>query len=105
MGRPLSGAQHWTGSMQFMAIGALYGHWHTYRHDLEPVFYVFLWACIRFGDAHFVTSLAVQMVRIMGNNAGANTCGGEVSRSGRGARAGEDELALLKALSDGYLQI
>ncbi|KAI9834629.1 MAG: hypothetical protein M1826_000031 [Phylliscum demangeonii] len=49
MGQPLSGAQHRTGTMQFMTIGVLYGDLHTYRHDLESFFYVFLWACIRYG--------------------------------------------------------
>ena len=29
-----------------MAVGSLGGNDHTYRHDLESVFYVFLWAAI-----------------------------------------------------------
>ncbi|KAI1126790.1 FunK1 protein kinase [Nemania abortiva] len=35
-----------TGTRPFMAIGALKGELHTYRHDLESFFYVFLWAII-----------------------------------------------------------
>jgi len=34
------------GSQGFMAIGILGGDDHTYRHDLESVFYVFLWMAI-----------------------------------------------------------
>ena len=41
-----SGARYRTGTMQFMAIGVLEGESHTYRHDLESVFYVFLWTII-----------------------------------------------------------
>jgi serine/threonine protein kinase len=44
-----SGARHRTGTMQFMAIEVLEGKGHTYRHDLESFFYVFLWMCIRYG--------------------------------------------------------
>lgn len=44
-----SGASHRTGTMQFMAIEVLQGNGHTYRHDLESFFYVFLWMCIRYG--------------------------------------------------------
>lgn len=41
-----SGAPHRTGTMEFMAIGVLLGHQHTYRHDLESFLYVFLWICV-----------------------------------------------------------
>jgi len=34
------------GSDGFMAIGILLGQRHTYRHDLESLFYVFLWIAI-----------------------------------------------------------
>lgn len=34
------------GSDGFMAIGVLWGQRHTYRHDLESLFYVFLWLAI-----------------------------------------------------------
>lgn len=34
------------GSDGFMAIGILSGQRHTYRHDLESLFYVFLWLVI-----------------------------------------------------------
>jgi len=34
------------GSEGFMAIGILCGDPHTYRHDLESLFYVFLWVAI-----------------------------------------------------------
>jgi hypothetical protein len=44
-----SGASHWTGTMQFMAIEVLQGKGHTYRHDLESFLYVFIWMCIRYG--------------------------------------------------------
>jgi serine/threonine protein kinase len=38
------------GSDGFMAIGILSGRPHTYRHDLESLFYVFLWIAI--GNDH-----------------------------------------------------
>lgn len=41
-------AHHRTGTMQFMAIGALSREQHTYRHDLESFFYVFLWVCVHY---------------------------------------------------------
>jgi hypothetical protein len=44
-----SGASHWTGTMQFMGIEVLQEKGHTYRHDLESLFYVFIWMCIRYG--------------------------------------------------------
>lgn len=44
-----SGATHQTGTMQFMEIEVLQGRGHTYRHDLESFFYVFIWMCIRYG--------------------------------------------------------
>ncbi|KAH0538362.1 hypothetical protein FGG08_005057 [Glutinoglossum americanum] len=37
-----SGARHRTGTMEFMAIEVLEGKAHTYRHDLESFFHVFL---------------------------------------------------------------
>lgn len=43
-----SGAPHRTGTKEFMAIGALRGDVHTFRHDLESFFYVFLWICIQY---------------------------------------------------------
>ena len=42
-----SGARHRTGTMEIMAIGVPAGYSHTYRHDLESFFYVFLWIIIR----------------------------------------------------------
>lgn len=51
-----SGASHRTGTMQFMAIEVLQGKGHTYRHDLESFFYVFIWMCIRYGYNHESTS-------------------------------------------------
>jgi Fungal protein kinase len=45
-----SGARHRTGTMEFMAIEVLEGKAHTYRHDLESFFYVFLWVIIRYGQ-------------------------------------------------------
>ncbi|EGX94962.1 Protein kinase-like domain [Cordyceps militaris CM01] len=38
--------QQMVGSDGFMAIGILSGQPHTYRHDLESLFYVFLWLAI-----------------------------------------------------------
>jgi len=49
LGSAPSGASHRTGTMQFMAIEVLQGKGHTYRHDLESFFYVFIWMCIRYG--------------------------------------------------------
>lgn len=42
-----TGARHQTGTMEFMAIQVLRQVAHTYRHDLESVFYVLLWICAR----------------------------------------------------------
>ncbi|OBT65100.1 hypothetical protein VE03_05283 [Pseudogymnoascus sp. 23342-1-I1] len=44
-----SGASHRTSTMQFMAIEVLQGKGHTYQHDLESFFYVFIWMCVRYG--------------------------------------------------------
>ncbi|KAL6793193.1 hypothetical protein J3E68DRAFT_438050 [Trichoderma sp. SZMC 28012] len=40
------------GSDGFMAIGVLRGEDHTYRHDLESLFYVFLWLVIANDKEH-----------------------------------------------------
>lgn len=40
------------GSEGFMAIGILSADPHTYRHDLESLFYVFLWVSIRNDHEH-----------------------------------------------------
>ncbi|KAF7557986.1 hypothetical protein G7Z17_g224 [Cylindrodendrum hubeiense] len=40
------------GSDGFMAIGILFGEPHTYRHDLESLFYVFLWIAIANDRVH-----------------------------------------------------
>ncbi|KAJ5263480.1 hypothetical protein N7478_011085 [Penicillium angulare] len=40
------------GSDGFMAIGILTGQRHTYRHDLESLFYVFLWIAIANDHIH-----------------------------------------------------
>ncbi|QYS99468.1 Protein kinase-like domain [Trichoderma simmonsii] len=40
------------GSDGFMAIGVLRGEPHTYRHDLESLFYVFLWLAIANDSEH-----------------------------------------------------
>ncbi|KAL7796232.1 hypothetical protein V8C43DRAFT_321028 [Trichoderma afarasin] len=40
------------GSDGFMAIGVLFGHVHSYRHDLESLFYVFLWLAIANDSEH-----------------------------------------------------
>jgi hypothetical protein len=45
-----SGARHRTGTMEFMAIEVLESRAHTYRHDLESFFYVYLWVIIRYGQ-------------------------------------------------------
>lgn len=41
-----SGAPHRTGTTEFMAIDVLRAQRHTFRHDLESFFYVFLWICV-----------------------------------------------------------
>ncbi|KAI9810559.1 MAG: hypothetical protein M1826_003515 [Phylliscum demangeonii] len=113
MGRPLSGAQHRTGSMQFMAIGVLYGHWHTYRNDLEPVFYVFLCACIRYGaNASRGKEMRTSRRVLRFNCSGfwgtlPEPTPGAAKSAAREAELElvKDELVLLKASSDGYLQI
>ncbi|CAH0023440.1 unnamed protein product [Clonostachys rhizophaga] len=51
VGKGLSGAQHRTGTVEFMAIEVLLGISHTYRHDLEAFFYVLIWLCARRGWA------------------------------------------------------
>ncbi|PFH55760.1 hypothetical protein XA68_17659 [Ophiocordyceps unilateralis] len=43
-----SGAQHQTGTVQFMAVEVLRKFDHTYRHDLESFFYVLIWVCARY---------------------------------------------------------
>jgi hypothetical protein len=48
-----SGARHRTGTMEFMAIEVYEGRAHTYRHDMESFFYVFLWVIIRCGLQEF----------------------------------------------------
>jgi hypothetical protein len=45
-----TGARYRTGIMKFMAIEVLEGTAHTYRHNLESFFYVFLWVIIRYGQ-------------------------------------------------------
>lgn len=47
-----SAARRRAGTMEFMAIGTLLGHEHTYRHDLESFFYVFLWICVHYDGPH-----------------------------------------------------
>lgn len=37
-----SGASHRIGTIQFMSIEVLQSKGHTYRHDLESLFYVFI---------------------------------------------------------------
>jgi hypothetical protein len=46
LGSGPTGVRHRTGTMEFMAIEVLKGIAHTYRHDLEFFFYVFLWVII-----------------------------------------------------------
>ena len=47
IGSGRSGARNRTGTMEFMAIQVLQGIKHTCRHDVESVFYSFLWTCAR----------------------------------------------------------
>lgn len=49
LGTGRSGARCRTGTMEFMAIDVLLGADHTYRHDLESLFYVLIWQCARRG--------------------------------------------------------
>ncbi len=46
LGSGPTGVRHRIGTMEFMAIEVLKGTAHTYRHDLESFFYVFLWVII-----------------------------------------------------------
>src|SRR5438552_1363095 len=50
--------------MEFMAIEVLEGVAHTYRHDLESFFYVFLWVCIRHGHATNTSSMTPKTSRL-----------------------------------------
>ncbi|KAE8154986.1 hypothetical protein BDV25DRAFT_170316 [Aspergillus avenaceus] len=43
-----SGARGKTGTRAFMAIGLLLGERHSFMHDLESFFWVFLWICIHY---------------------------------------------------------
>ena len=47
LGSERSGARHQTGTREFMAIQVLQRLVHTYRHDMESLFYVLLWICAR----------------------------------------------------------
>ncbi|KGQ01897.1 hypothetical protein PAAG_11287 [Paracoccidioides lutzii Pb01] len=49
VGSGQSDSQHRTGTMEFMAIEVLCNIDHTYQHDLESFFYVFIWQCARHG--------------------------------------------------------
>ncbi|EEH32994.2 hypothetical protein PAAG_04047 [Paracoccidioides lutzii Pb01] len=49
VGSGRSGARHWTGTMEFMAIEVLLNIDHTYRHDLESFFYMLIWQCAHHG--------------------------------------------------------
>ena len=49
LGAGPSGARCRTGTMEFMAVDALLNRDHTYRHDLESLFYVLIWQCGRRG--------------------------------------------------------
>ena len=58
LGKELNGvpsrASHLTGTMSGVLIEVLQGKGHTYRHDLESLFYVFIWMCIRYGHEDVV---------------------------------------------------
>ncbi|WVO14634.1 hypothetical protein L204_102271 [Cryptococcus depauperatus] len=43
-----SGAKGITGTRAFMAIGVLWGHEHSFMHDLESFFWVLFWICIHY---------------------------------------------------------
>ncbi|CEJ94306.1 hypothetical protein VHEMI09846 [[Torrubiella] hemipterigena] len=43
---------HFTGTRLFTAIGLLTSDAHTYRHDLESFFYLFIWLVICQGEEH-----------------------------------------------------
>jgi serine/threonine protein kinase len=72
-----SGARHRTGTMEFMAIEVLEGRAHTYRHDLESFFYVFLWLIIRYGRGRDNRPSASIQDRVAG---GENSGGGWAER-------------------------
>nr|ODN88251.1 hypothetical protein L203_02860 [Cryptococcus depauperatus CBS 7841] len=43
-----SGAKGKTGTRVFMAIGVLWGHEHSFMHDLESFFWVLFWICVHY---------------------------------------------------------
>ncbi|POR33452.1 Uncharacterized protein TPAR_06369 [Tolypocladium paradoxum] len=43
-----SGTKGKTGTMEFMAIGALLGEQHSFMHDLESFFWVLFWICVHY---------------------------------------------------------
>ena len=47
-----SSAPSKTGTMVFMAIGALKGERHNSIHDLESLFWVLFWICIHWDGPH-----------------------------------------------------
>lgn len=60
-----SGARCRTGTMEFMVIEVLLSMSHTYWHDLESFFYVFLWLCARcgWGQSKIVTDQSTSKLR------------------------------------------
>ncbi|KAI1839917.1 hypothetical protein JX266_013876 [Neoarthrinium moseri] len=44
----VTGARGKTGTLAFMAIGALLGEQHSFMHDLESFFWVLFWICIHY---------------------------------------------------------
>ncbi|KAH0562856.1 hypothetical protein GP486_002529 [Trichoglossum hirsutum] len=64
LGSGPSGARHRTGTMEFMAIEVLECGTHTYRHDLESLFYVFLWVIIRHGHMTNTSSTKPETSRL-----------------------------------------
>lgn len=82
-----SGAPHRTGTMEFMAIGALNGEVHTFRHDLESFFYVFLWICIKYRPALSDESRHVRVRKTVLDNWGGTFEGAAVAKWGDMGRA------------------
>lgn len=64
-----SGASHCTGTMQFIAIEVLQGKAHTYRHDLESFFYIFIWMCICYSHVDMNKGQARKESRLLATSA------------------------------------
>ncbi|EDN02619.1 predicted protein [Histoplasma mississippiense (nom. inval.)] len=72
LGTGRSGARCRTGTMEFMAIDVLLGADHTYRHDLESLFYVLIWQCARLCWTKWYTGTFRDIARIKRSDMGVD---------------------------------